>query len=114
MQRLGVLSCVVVSVAVVASGCPAGDRALLDSTARISPAVETVVRAKLDSVLGRVIIERLEAAGVRLMAEDSATLAGLEPRMHRASGSSGCGAAADLYADLRLNSSSYEEQPCSA
>jgi hypothetical protein len=54
--------------------------ALLDSTARADSQVNAVVRAKLDSVLASVVVERLDAAGVRLMAEDSAVLAGLEPR----------------------------------
>lgn len=64
--------------------------ALLDSAARVSPQVNAVGRAKLDSVLASVVVERLEAAGVRLMAEDSAALAGLEPRpTHRVSFSYG-------------------------
>ena len=54
--------------------------ALLDSATR------GIVRAKLDSVLASVVVERLDASGVRLMAEDSAALAGLEPRpTHRVS-----------------------------
>ena len=58
--------------------------ALLDSATR------GIVRAKLDSVLASVVVERLDAAGVRLMAEDSAALAGLEPRpTHRVSFSYG-------------------------
>lgn len=64
--------------------------ALLDSTARVSPRVNAVVRAKLDTVLASVVVERLDAAGVRLMAEDSAAIAGLEPRpTHRVSFSYG-------------------------
>ena len=57
--------------------------ALLDSTTRVSPQVRAIVRAKLDSVLASVVVERLDAPGVRLMAEDSAALAGLEPRPTR-------------------------------
>ena len=60
--------------------------ALLDSTTRVSPQASAIVRAKLDSVLASVVVERLDAPGVRLMAEDSAALAGLEPRpTHRVS-----------------------------
>jgi hypothetical protein len=52
--------------------------------------VNAVVRAKLDSVLASVVVERLDAPAVRLMAEDSAVLAGLEPRpTHRVSFSYG-------------------------
>ena len=59
--------------------------ALLD-TARRDPPVATVLRAQLDSVLASVRVERLDAPGVRLMAEDSAILRGLEPRpAHRIS-----------------------------
>ncbi len=64
--------------------------ALLDSADRVSPQANAVVRAKLDTVLASVVVERLDAAGVRLMAEDSAALAGLEPRpTHRVSFSYG-------------------------
>jgi hypothetical protein len=64
--------------------------ALLDSTTRVSRRVDAVVRAKLDTVLASVVVQRLDAAGVRLMAEDSAALAGLEPRpTHRVSFSYG-------------------------
>jgi hypothetical protein len=54
--------------------------ALVDSAARRSPRVDTVLRAKLDSVLASVVVEMLDAPGVRLMAEDRAVIAGLEPR----------------------------------
>lgn len=54
--------------------------ALLDSAARVSPHADAVVRAKLDSVLASVVVQRLDAPGERLMAEDSAALAALEPR----------------------------------
>ena len=64
--------------------------ALLDSAARVSPRVNAVVRAKLDSVLASVLVQRLDAPGVRLMAEDSSALAGLDPRpAHRVSFSYG-------------------------
>jgi hypothetical protein len=54
--------------------------ALVDSAARWSPRVDTVLRARLDSVLASVVVEDLDAPGVRLMAEDRAVIAGLEPR----------------------------------
>ena len=54
--------------------------ALVDSADRRSPRVDTVLRAKLDSVLASVVVERLDTPGVRLMAEDSAMIAGVEPR----------------------------------
>lgn len=64
--------------------------ALTDSAVRVSPGAESIVRAKLDSVLASVIVQRLDAPGVRLMAEDSAALAGVEPRpTHRVSFSYG-------------------------
>jgi hypothetical protein len=64
--------------------------ALLDSAARVGPRVDTILRAKLDSVLASVVVQRLDAPGVRLMAEDRAVLAGLEPRpTHRVSFSYG-------------------------
>jgi hypothetical protein len=64
--------------------------ALLDSAARTSPGLEAVLRAKLDTVLASVVMERLDAPGVRLMAEDSAALAGVSPRpTHRVSFSYG-------------------------
>lgn len=53
---------------------------LVDSTLRSSPRVEPVLRAKLDSVLASVRVERFGAPGVRVMAEDSAIMAGLVPR----------------------------------
>ena len=63
---------------------------LLDSTTRVSHRANAVLRAKLDSVLASVVVERLDAAGVRFMAEDSAALAGLDPRpTHRVSFSYG-------------------------
>jgi hypothetical protein len=64
--------------------------ALLDTAARRSPDLDAVLRAKLDSVLASVVMERLDAPGVRLMAEDSATIAGVDPRpTHRVSFSYG-------------------------
>jgi hypothetical protein len=54
--------------------------ALVDSVARVAPRVDQVLRAKLDSVLASVTVQRLDAPGVHLMAEDSAVLAGLVPR----------------------------------
>jgi len=52
----------------------------LDSASRLPSRVATVLRARLDSVLASVIVQRLDAPGVRLMAEDSAVLSGLHPR----------------------------------
>ena len=64
--------------------------ALLDSAARRSPDLDAVLRAKLDTVLASVVMERLDAPGVRFMAEDSGALAGLDPRpTHRVSFSYG-------------------------
>ena len=54
--------------------------ALVDSVTRVAPRVDAVLRAKLDSVLASVTVQRLDAPGVHLMAEDSALLAGLVPR----------------------------------
>ena len=54
--------------------------ALVDSASRRSPRVDAVLRARLDSVLASVTAQPLGALGTRLMAEDSALLAGLEPR----------------------------------
>ena len=56
--------------------------ALADSAAR----TDAFQRAQLDSVLESVVVEPLDAPNVRLMAEDRAVLAGLEPRpSHRIS-----------------------------
>ena len=64
--------------------------ALADSSLRGRPRVDTLLRARLDSVLSSVVVQRLDAPGVRLMAEDRAILAGLEPRpTHRVSFSYG-------------------------
>lgn len=59
---------------------------LLDSVTRGSDRAAGILRARLDSVLASVVVERLDARGVRLEAEDSATLARLTPRpAHRIS-----------------------------
>ena len=83
------------SMRIALSFCVAGDEkhreewgsgyelALIDSTAPRSPGVEEVLRSKLDSVLASVIVQPFDAPGVRLMAEDSAVLAGLDPRPTR-------------------------------
>ena len=64
--------------------------ALTDSSLRRRPQVDALLRARLDSVLSGVLVQRLDAPGSRLMAEDSAILAGLEPRpTHRISFSYG-------------------------
>src|SRR5688500_11287229 len=49
--------------------------ALLDSAARVRPRVDEVLRARLDSVLASVVVQRLDAPGVQLMAEDTVVLA---------------------------------------
>ena len=60
--------------------------ALADSATRSGPRAPVFLRARLDSVLASVTVEPLDAPGVRLMAEDSATLATLAPRpTHRIS-----------------------------
>jgi hypothetical protein len=51
--------------------------ALVDSAARALPRAETVLRAKLDTVLESVSLRRIGAADMRLMAEDSAPLSRL-------------------------------------
>ena len=59
---------------------------LVDSAVRVSPRVDTLLRAKLDSVLASVVVQRLDAPGVQLMAEDSAAFTALNPRpTHRIS-----------------------------
>ena len=60
--------------------------ALMDTSQRDRPSVDTVLRAQLDSVLSSVRVQRLDAPDVRLMEEDRAILSGLEPRpTHRVS-----------------------------
>jgi len=54
--------------------------ALVDSAAHDRPQLAQVLRARLDTVLSRVKVERLDASGVRLMAEDSVVLTSLVPR----------------------------------
>ena len=64
--------------------------ALTDSALRGRPQMDAFLRARLDSVLAGVLVQRLDGPSVRLMAEDSAVLAGLEPRpTHRVSFSYG-------------------------
>lgn len=64
--------------------------ALLDSAARGRPRVDVVLRAQLDSVLASVVVQRLDAPGVQLMAEDRVVLARLDPQpTHRVSFSYG-------------------------
>jgi hypothetical protein len=53
--------------------------ALMDTSRRGRPQVAALLRAQLDSVLSSVRVERLDAPGVRLLAEDSAILSRLEP-----------------------------------
>lgn len=53
--------------------------ALVDSTRRRGPGAESLLRAELDSVLSSVVVERLDAPGVRLMPEDSTLLVGVVP-----------------------------------
>ena len=64
--------------------------ALTDSARGRGPSVEALLRARLDSVLSGVVVQRLDDPGVRTMAEDDAILADLEPRpTHRISFSYG-------------------------
>ena len=64
--------------------------ALADSARGGGSALETLLRARLDSVLSSVRVQRLDAPGVRVMAEDRAILAALEPPpTHRVSFSYG-------------------------
>lgn len=57
--------------------------ALVDSAIRRNPQGEKILRARLDSVLESVVVESFGTPGVRIMAEDSAVLAGLDPRPTR-------------------------------
>ena len=60
--------------------------ALVDTTRHDPSQVASLLRAQLDSVLSSVRVQRLDAPGVRLLAEDSTILRGLEPRpTHRVS-----------------------------
>jgi hypothetical protein len=63
---------------------------LVDSAFTNGPQADSFLRLQLDSVLSSVRLQRFDAPGVRLMAEDSATLARLDPRpTHRVSFSYG-------------------------
>lgn len=53
--------------------------ALLDSATRVGVHVDTILRNRLDRVLASVVVEPLDAPGVRLMKEDSVVLAELIP-----------------------------------
>lgn len=57
--------------------------ALVDSAIRGDAQRGKILRAKLDSVLESVVVESFGRQGVRVMAEDSAVLAGLDPRPTR-------------------------------
>lgn len=54
--------------------------ALLDSAVRVGPRAGEILRAKLDTVLASVALQRLDSPSVRLMAEDSSALASLQTR----------------------------------
>ncbi len=54
--------------------------AMRDSALLVQPRLDEFVRARLDTVLASVVVQPLSAPSVRLMAEDSAILAGLTPR----------------------------------
>lgn len=54
--------------------------ALADSASRTGPAAEPLLRDALDAVLASIEVRPLPPAGGETMAEDSATLAVLEPR----------------------------------
>ena len=54
--------------------------ALADSAVRVGPRADAFMRARLDTILASVVVQPFTARGVRLMAEDSAVLAGLDPR----------------------------------
>jgi hypothetical protein len=53
--------------------------AVVDTGGRSRSEREALLRAQLDSVVMSVRVERLDAPGVQLMAEDSAILRGVEP-----------------------------------
>ena len=62
----------------------------LDVARRTPDRIDGVLRARLDSVLASVVVQRLDAPGVVIMEEDRAVLAGLDPRpTHRVSVSYG-------------------------
>lgn len=54
--------------------------AQVDAATRVGSRGAAVLRTRLDAVLASVVVERLDAPGVRLMREDSAVLARLDPR----------------------------------
>ena len=54
--------------------------ALLEPAVRVGPQAGEIVRARLDSVLASVVVRRLDAPSVRLMAEDSVVLDSLPTR----------------------------------
>ena len=53
--------------------------ALLDSATRSDPRQAAALRSHLDALLASVVVQRLDAPGLRLMKEDSVILAGLDP-----------------------------------
>ncbi len=53
---------------------------MVDSAVRQARGAESILRAKLDSVLASVTVRALDAPATRLMLEDSAVLKGLDPR----------------------------------
>ena len=60
--------------------------AIADSARAAGEGADSLLRARLDSVLASVVVQRFDAPGVRLMAEDSAILDSLQPRpTHRIS-----------------------------
>ena len=64
--------------------------ALVDSVVLTRPRLDEFMRARLDTVLARVEVERLDSPSVQLMAEDRSILARLVPRPeHRISMSYG-------------------------
>ncbi|MHB1224609.1 MAG: hypothetical protein ACYC2G_11300 [Gemmatimonadaceae bacterium] len=54
--------------------------ALLDPAVRLGPDAGEILRAQLDSALASVVVRRLDAPSVRLMAEDSSVLDSLPTR----------------------------------
>ena len=54
--------------------------ALLDPAVRVGPQAGEILRARLDTVLAGLVVRRLDAPSVRLMAEDRAVLDSLQTR----------------------------------
>jgi hypothetical protein len=54
--------------------------ALVGPATLVPPRADSILRVQLDGVLASVALDRLGAPGMRLVAEDSSALAGLEPR----------------------------------